>query len=60
MKWFYKVMGSKDKKTNKLKYYRVDVKDHVIINCNCDARSFRRFQPCKHMKLINERLGHSI
>lgn len=53
-------MGSKDKKTGKMKYYRVDVSDHKITNCNCDARMFRRHQPCKHMKSINERLGHSL
>jgi hypothetical protein len=60
MEWFYRVMGSKDKKTNKMKYYRVKVKDHTITDCNCDARMFRRHQPCKHMKSINERLGHSL
>ena len=60
MNWFYRVMGSKDKKTGKLKYYRVNVSDHKITDCNCDARMFRRHQPCKHMKSINERLGHSL
>ena len=53
-------MGSKDKKTGKLKYYRVNVSDHKITDCNCEARMFRRHQPCKHMKSINERLGHSL
>ena len=53
-------MGSRDKKTGKLKYYKVTVKDWKIIDCTCDARMFRRFQPCKHMKSINEKLGHKL
>lgn len=60
MEWFYKEMGSRDKKTGKLKYYKVKVKDWKITDCNCDGRSFRRHQPCKHMKSINQKLGHSL
>jgi len=60
MKWFYKEMGSMDKKTGKLKYYKVSVEDWKIVNCDCDARSFRRYTPCKHMISINQKLGHSL
>lgn len=60
MEWFYNEMGSRDKKTGKLKYYKVTVKDWKIVNCTCEGRAFRRYQPCKHMKSINEKLGHSL
>lgn len=60
MEWHYREMGSRDKKTGKLKYYKVKVKDWKIIDCTCEARMFRRFQACKHMKSINEKLGHSL
>lgn len=60
MEWFYNEMGSRDKKTGKLKYYKVSVKDWKIIDCTCDGRMFRRFQPCKHMKSINHKLGHKL
>jgi len=53
-------MGSRDKKTQKLKYYKVSVEDWKIVNCDCDARSFRRYTPCKHMISINQKLGHSL
>jgi hypothetical protein len=32
MKWFYNEMGSRDKKTGKLKYYKVSVEDSVDIH----------------------------
>jgi hypothetical protein len=57
MKWQYKEMGSRDKKGN-LKYYRVTVEDWKITNCECPAREFRRYSPCKHMKRLNEKLTH--
>jgi hypothetical protein len=60
MKWQYKEMGSRDKNTGKLKYYRVTVEDWKIIDCECPAREFRRYTPCKHMKSINQKLGHSL
>jgi hypothetical protein len=60
MKWQYKEMGSRDKNTGKLKYYRVTVEDWKIIDCECAAREFRRYTPCKHMKSINQKLGHSL
>ena len=60
MKWFYKEMGSRDKKTGKLKYYKVSVEDWKIVDCNCEARSFRRYTPCKHMVSIHNKLGHSL
>ena len=42
--WQYREMGSRDKKTKKLKYYIV--------------RQFRRFSACKHMKRLQEKTGH--
>lgn len=60
MKWFYSEMGSRDKKTGKLKYYKVWVEDWKIVDCSCEARMFRRFSPCKHMISINKKLGHSL
>jgi hypothetical protein len=60
MKWQYREMGSRDKKTGKLKYYNVTVEDWKIIECECPAREFRRYTPCKHMKSINQKLGHSL
>jgi hypothetical protein len=60
MKWQYKEMGSRNKKTGKLSYYRVTVEDWKIIDCECPAREFRRYTPCKHMISINQKLGHSL
>jgi hypothetical protein len=58
MKWQYKEMGSRNKKTGKLSYYRVTVEDWKIVDCQCQAREFRRYTPCKHMKRLNEKLTH--
>ena len=60
MKWQYREMGSRDKKTGKLKYYNVTVEDWKIIDCECPARGFRRHTPFKHMITINKKLGHSL
>jgi hypothetical protein len=60
MTWKYIEMGSRDKKTGNLKYYNVTVTDWKITNCTCEARSFRKFTPCKHMKSINKKLGHQL
>ena len=57
MKWQYREMGSRDKK-GKLTYYRVTVEDWKITDCECKAREFRRYTPCKHMKRLNEKLTH--
>ena len=51
-------MGSRDEKTGKLKYYNVTVTDYKITDCECPARGFRRYQPCKHMKSLHEKLKH--
>ena len=48
--WTYTEMGSRNKKTGKLKYYTVTVTNYVISNCSCPAREFRSHSPCKHMK----------
>jgi hypothetical protein len=51
-------MGSRNKKTGKLSYYRVTIEDWKIVDCECKAREFRRHTPCKHMKRLNEKLTH--
>jgi len=56
--WYYREMGSRNKKTGKLSYYRVRVTDYKIDDCDCKAREFRRHSPCKHMKRLNEKLTH--
>jgi len=56
--WYYREMGSRNKKTGKLSYYRVKVTDWKISDCECKAREFRRHTPCKHMKRLNEKLTH--
>lgn len=59
MKWQYREMGSRDKK-GKLSYYNVTVEDWKIIDCECKAREFSKYTPCKHMKSIHQKLGHSL
>ena len=56
--WYYREMGSRNKKTGKLNYYQVTVTDYKISDCSCPARGFRRYTPCKHMKRLHEKLGH--
>lgn len=58
--WYYREMGSRNKKTGKLNYYNVKVTDYKIVDCNCMAREFRPYSPCKHMKRLHEKLGHSL
>jgi len=55
--WYYREMGSRDKKGN-LKYYQVRVTDYKIDDCECPARSFRSYSPCKHMKRLHEKISH--
>lgn len=57
-KWQYREMGSRDKKTNKLKYYNVSVENWKIVDCECPAREFRRYTPCKHMKRLSEKMSN--
>jgi hypothetical protein len=56
--WQYREMGSRNKKTGELRYYLVTVRDFVIIDCECEARQFRRFSACKHMKRLQKLTGH--
>jgi hypothetical protein len=61
----YNVMGSVNKKTGKYPTYKVKLRvtdsgERKLIGCNCKSREFHRYTPCKHMKLIHERLGHSL
>jgi len=58
--WYYNEMGSRDKKTGKLKHYKVKVTDYKIVDCDCKAREFRRHSPCKHMKRLSEKTTHKI
>jgi hypothetical protein len=53
--WYYREMGSRNKKTSKLSYYRVKVIDWKIVDCECHARQFRPFSPCKHMKHLQSK-----
>lgn len=53
-------MGSVNKKTGKIPMYKVKLRGGKLIDCDCPARGFRRYSPCKHMKLISERLGHEL
>jgi len=41
--WYYREMGSRNKKTGKLSYYNVKVTDYKIVDCECPARSFRSY-----------------
>ena len=55
--WYYREMGSRNEK-GKLSYYRVRVTNYKIDDCECKARQFRPYSPCKHMKRLNEKLTH--
>jgi len=57
-KWQYREMGSRNKKTGKLSYYNVTVANFKISGCECPAREFRSYTPCKHMKRLKEKLNH--
>ena len=59
-KWHYHEMGSRNKKTGKLAYYKVTVIDYKISDCECPARSFRKYSPCKHMLNLKNKLGPHI
>ena len=52
----YREMGSRDKKTGKLKYYNVVRTHDNRFSCECPAATFRRFQECKHIKRLKEKL----
>jgi len=54
--WQYREMGSRNKKSGKLSYYKVTVRDWRIVDCECKAREFRRYTPCKHMKRLSEKM----
>lgn len=56
--WYYQEMGTRNKKTGKLPMYRVKVTDWKIVDCECKAREFSRYTPCKHMKRLKEKLGY--
>lgn len=60
LKYTYTEMGSRNKKTGKLSYYEVTVDNYKISDCECPARQFRRYSPCKHMKRLNEKLTHLV
>ncbi len=56
--WYYREMGSRNKKTGKLSYYTVTVTDYKIVDCECSARKFKSKTSCKHMKRLKEKLNH--
>lgn len=49
-------MGSRNKKSGKLSHYNVTVEDFKIVDCECKAREFRRYTPCKHMERLSEKM----
>lgn len=53
--YYYREMGSRNKKTGKLSYYRVKVIDQQVVDCTCMAREFRAHTPCKHMKNLQNK-----
>jgi hypothetical protein len=56
--WKFREMGSRNKKTGKLSYYDVTVTNWKIADCECKAREFNRYSPCKHMRRLKEKLSH--
>jgi hypothetical protein len=56
--WYYREMGSRNKKTGLLSYYNVKVTDYKISDCECKAREFRPHSACKHMKRLHQKLNH--
>ena len=56
--WKFREMGSRSKKTGKLSYYDVTVTNWKISDCECKAREFNRYSPCKHMRRLKEKLSH--
>ncbi len=58
--WKFREMGSRNKKTGELSYYNVTVTDHRISDCECKARQFTPYTPCKHMKRLKEKISNYI
>lgn len=58
--WYYSEIGSRNKKNGKLAQYTVKVTDYKIVDCECKAREFRPYSPCKHMKRLHEKSGHRL
>lgn len=56
-KQVYIEMGSRDKKTKKLKYYNVTSFNHKRFTCNCPAYEFGRGLECKHIKNLKRKLS---
>jgi hypothetical protein len=53
----YIEMGSRDKKTNKLKYYKVTSFNHKRFSCSCPSYEFGRGSECKHIKNLKRKLS---
>jgi len=53
----YSEMGSRDKKTGKLKYYNVVRTNTNSFTCECPAAMYRPFSECKHTKRLRQKLG---
>lgn len=58
LRYNYREMGSRNKKTGKLSYYKVTVDNYKIVDCECLAKQFNRYSSCKHMKRLHEKLTH--
>tara|TARA_R100001377_G_scaffold64395_1_gene39929 strand:- start:158 stop:400 length:243 start_codon:yes stop_codon:yes gene_type:complete len=53
----YREMGSRNKKTGKVNHYTIT--RHLVSNsftCSCPAADFRRYQECKHVRRLKEKL----
>jgi len=59
-KYVYLEMGSANKKTGKFPKYKVIVENEKIVGCNCPARDFKKYTPCKHMLNLKTKLGPHI
>lgn len=58
LRYDYREMGSRNKKTGKLSYYKVTVDNYKIVDCECLAKQYNRYSACKHMKRLHEKLTH--
>jgi hypothetical protein len=53
----YSEMGSRDKKTGKLKYYVVTLNHNTHnASCECVGHMYRPYQDCKHIKRLKQKL----
>ncbi len=56
--WMERLVKKYSVPTNDTTDKRGMLKDFKITDCECPAREFRSYTPCKHMKRLNEKLTH--